>query len=69
MTKIVITAGGGVTAHDLLSIYLCGDGYMLADGKTKDIIGARKTKAISKSLVNMVGVYDGKAQTEQCSGI
>lgn len=69
MTKVVITAGGGVAAHDLLSIYLCRDGYMLANGETKDIIGARKTKAISKSLVNIVRVYDSKAQTGQCSGI
>lgn len=69
MTKVVITAGGGVTAHDLLSIYLCGDRYMLANGETKDIIWAWKTKAISKSLVSMVGVCESKAQTEQCSGI
>jgi hypothetical protein len=54
MTKVVITAGGGVTTHDILSVYLCGDGYMLANGETKDIIWAWKAKAISKSLVNMV---------------
>jgi len=69
MTKVVITAGGGVTAHDIFSIYLCGDGYMLANGETKDIIWAWKTKAVSKSLVNMAEVYESKAQTGQCSGI
>jgi len=68
MTKVVITASGGVTAHDILSIYLCGDGYMLANGETKGIIWAWKAKAISKSLVNMVEVYVSEAQTGQCSG-
>jgi hypothetical protein len=67
MTKVVITAGGGVTAHDILSIYLCGDGYMLANGETKDIIWTWKAKAISKSLINMVEVCVSKAQTGQCS--
>jgi len=60
MTKVVITAGGGVTAHDIFSIYLCGDGYMLANGETKDIFWAWKTKAVSKSLVNMAEVYESK---------
>ena len=56
MAKIIITASGGVTAHDLLSIYLRGDLYMLANRETKDIIWAWKAKAISTSLVSTVEV-------------
>jgi hypothetical protein len=47
MAKVIITASGGVTTHDLLPTYLCGDLYMLANRETKNISWAWKSEAIS----------------------
>jgi hypothetical protein len=47
MAKVIITASGGVTTHDLLSTYLCGDLYMLANRETKNISWSGKSEAIS----------------------
>jgi hypothetical protein len=55
MTEVIIAAGRGVTTHNLFSINLRGDGYMLANRETKNIIWAWQGKTIAMILVNNTG--------------
>jgi hypothetical protein len=69
MTEVIIAAGRGVATHDLFSINLRGDGYMLANRETENIIWAWQGKTIAMILVNKTGnKMKAKLQTRQYLG-
>lgn len=49
MAAVIVAAGGRVTTHDILAIDFSRDGYVLADGETKDVIGVGESKPVANT--------------------
>jgi hypothetical protein len=47
VAKVIVATGRSVAAHDLFTANLGAYGYMLADGKAKDVLRMWQRKAIS----------------------
>ena len=47
MTEVVVTAGGGVATHDILSIDFSSNRDVLANGKAENIFGVGQREAVA----------------------
>lgn len=66
MTKVIVATGRCVTTHDFFSIELRGDGYMLANRETENIIRVWQSKAIALILVSITRINESKPRTWRC---
>jgi hypothetical protein len=48
VAEVVVAACGGVAAGDVLAVDLGGNGDVLANGQTEDVVGAGQCKAVAE---------------------
>ena len=69
VTNVGVGAGGGVGTHDLLASNLCRDRDVLTNGKSKDVLLVRQTKAVTRGTRSAWGRSVDKRSgglTERC---
>ena len=55
VAEVVVAAGGGVAAHDVLAVDLSRDGDVLADGQAEDVFGVGQLEAVAGTCVTRGG--------------